>query len=85
MAESGTQSELKKKVMDGQPLDGASKEQLELMEREIREQEKLLVGYQQENERLYMELKRSQTTTKMSEERMFKENQRLNKEVASLR
>ena len=38
----------KEDMVQGQ---GATKEQVELLEREIQEQEKLLAGYQQENER----------------------------------
>ena len=50
------------------------------MEKEVREQEQLLTGYQQENERLYKELKQMQAKEKANEARMFSENQRLGKE-----
>lgn len=50
------------------------------MEKEVREQEQLLTGYQQENERLYKELKQMQAKEKANEARMFSENQKLGKE-----
>ena len=49
------------------------------LEKEVREQEQLLTGYQQENERLYKELKQIQAKEKASEARMFSENQKLGK------
>ena len=51
--------------------------ELEKMQKEIREQEELLKGYQQENERLYKDLKQQQAKSKTSEARMFGENQKL--------
>ena len=59
---------------------GASAEEVKRMEKEVREQEQLLTGYQQENERLYKELKQMQAKEKANEARMFSENQRLGKE-----
>lgn len=55
-------------------------EELKRMEKEVREQEQLLTGYQQENERLYKELKQMQAKEKANEARMFSENQKLGKE-----
>ncbi len=58
-----------------------SQEHLERLEKEITEQEKLLTGYQQENERLYQEMKKLQTISKTTEEKMFVENDRLKIEL----
>ena len=54
------------------------------LEKEVREQEQLLTGYQQENERLYKELKQIQAKEKASEARMFSENQKLGKKNVRL-
>lgn len=62
------------------PRQGASAEEVKRMEKEVREQEQLLTGYQQENERLYKELKQMQAKEKANEARMFSENQKLGKE-----
>ena len=62
---------------------GASEEELKRMEKEVREQEQLLTGYQQENERLYKELKQMQAKEKSNEARMFSDNQKLGKESLS--
>ena len=52
-------------------------DELRKLEREIREQDQLLTGYQQENERLYDDLKQAQIKNKNAEMQMFKENQKL--------
>lgn len=59
----------------------ASEEELKRLEKEVREQEQLLTGYQQENERLYKELKQIQAKEKANEARMFSENQKLGNNV----
>ena len=51
----------------------------------MKEQETLIAGYQQENKRLYNELKNVQKQQKQTEERMFKENQKLMAEASNLR
>lgn len=79
------ESETKKKLLAGEPLEGVSKEQIAQLEREMKEQETLIAGYQQENKRLYNELKNVQKQNKQTEERMFKENQKLMAEVSNLR
>lgn len=76
--------EARKKIIDGL-TDGASKEQVDRFEKELKEQENLLAGYQQENKKLYDQLKSQQKQSKQAEERMFKENQKLSVEVANLR
>ncbi|XP_077161461.1 centrosomal protein of 162 kDa isoform X2 [Paroedura picta] len=60
-------------------------EMLKEIQKEVQNQETLLQGYQQENERLYQQVKELQINNKKNEENMFKENQRLTTELASLR
>ena len=62
-----------------------STEQIERLEKEIQEQEKLLLGYQLENERLYQQMKQLQTVTKTTEDKLFRENDRLKTEVHELK
>ena len=59
----------------------ASEGELKRLEKEVREQEQLLTGYQQENERLYKELKQMQAKEKANQARMFSENQKLGNNV----
>lgn len=56
-----------------------SDEELRKLEKEVRDQDQLLTGYQQENERLYEDLKQAQIMAKTAEAQMFKENQKLGK------
>ncbi|XP_076593758.1 centrosomal protein of 162 kDa isoform X9 [Chaetodon auriga] len=65
--------------------DSAREERLQQMDKEIREQEVLLKGYQQENEKLYLQMKAQQAKSKANEEVMFNENQRLLNELAFTR
>nr|XP_056712306.1 centrosomal protein of 162 kDa [Euleptes europaea] len=60
-------------------------EMLKEIQKEIQNQEILLQGYQQENERLYQQVKELQINNKKNEENMFKENQCLMTELATLR
>ncbi|XP_044532255.1 centrosomal protein of 162 kDa [Gracilinanus agilis] len=62
-----------------------SEEKIKKIQKEIQEQETLLQGYQQENERLYKQVKELQIQNKKNEERLFKENQCLLTELASLK
>ena len=64
---------------------GTASEDLERLEKEVREQEQLLAGYHTENERLYNEMKKLQTLSKTTEEKMFRENEKLRVEVNNLR
>ncbi|KAK5922919.1 hypothetical protein CgunFtcFv8_020143 [Champsocephalus gunnari] len=57
--------------------DSASGEKLQQLDREVKEQETLIKGYQQENEKLYLQTKAQQAQSKSNEEAMFNENQRL--------
>ncbi|XP_054347842.2 centrosomal protein of 162 kDa isoform X1 [Pongo pygmaeus] len=69
----------------GEAADPVTGEKLKQIQKEIQEQETLLQGYQQENERLYNQVKDLQEQNKKNEEQMFKENQSLFNEVASLK
>ncbi|XP_039077757.1 centrosomal protein of 162 kDa isoform X2 [Hyaena hyaena] len=69
----------------GETADPVTDEKLKQIQKEIQEQETLLQGYQQENERLYNQVKDLQEQNKKNEERMFKENQSLFSELASLK
>ncbi|XP_054425648.1 centrosomal protein of 162 kDa [Pteronotus mesoamericanus] len=69
----------------GETADAVTEEKLKQIQKEIQEQETLLRGYQQENERLYNQVKDLQEQNKKNEERMFKENQSLFSELASLK
>ncbi|XP_008562837.1 PREDICTED: centrosomal protein of 162 kDa-like, partial [Galeopterus variegatus] len=69
----------------GKTTDPVTGEKLKQIQKEIQEQETLLQGYQQENERLYNKVKDLQEQNKKNEERMFKENQNLFNELASLK
>ncbi|XP_070589253.1 centrosomal protein of 162 kDa isoform X2 [Erythrolamprus reginae] len=59
-------------------------EMLKEIQKEIQNQEFLLQGYQQENEKLYKQVKELQINNKTNEEIMFKENQRLMTQLAAL-
>ncbi|XP_054477409.1 centrosomal protein of 162 kDa isoform X2 [Anoplopoma fimbria] len=65
--------------------DSASEEKLQQIDKEIKEQETLIKGYQQENEKLYLQMKAQQAKSKANEEAMFNENQRLLNELAFTR
>ncbi|NXB66325.1 CE162 protein, partial [Struthidea cinerea] len=62
-----------------------SEEKLAQIQKEIEDQEVIIQGYQQENERLYKQMKELQIQNKKNEERMFKENQCLKSELIDLR
>ncbi|KAL9968762.1 hypothetical protein ACROYT_G020883 [Oculina patagonica] len=83
--ETEIEADTRKRVAAGGNLEGASEEDLKRLEKEVREQEQLLTGYQQENERLYKELKQMQAKEKANEARMFSENQKLASELANLK
>ncbi|XP_049628268.1 centrosomal protein of 162 kDa [Suncus etruscus] len=75
----------KQKWLHFEATDSITEEKLKQIQKEIQEQETLLQGYQQENERLYNQVKDLQEQNKKNEERMFKENQSLFSELASLK
>ncbi|NXA74117.1 CE162 protein, partial [Thryothorus ludovicianus] len=62
-----------------------TEEKLAQIQKEIEGQEVIIQGYQQENERLYKQMKELQIQNKKNEERMFKENQCLKSELIHLR
>ncbi|NXX93405.1 CE162 protein, partial [Centropus bengalensis] len=62
-----------------------TEEKLAQIKKEIEDQEVIIQGYQQENERLYKQMKELQMENKKNEERMFKENQSLMSELIALR
>ncbi|NWX53980.1 CE162 protein, partial [Promerops cafer] len=62
-----------------------TEEKLAQIQKEIEDQEVIIQGYQQENERLYKQTKELQIQNKKNEERMFKENQCLKSEILHLR
>jgi protein QN1 len=80
----GDKEKLKKQVMNGAPGE-ISMEQMERLKKDLQEQENLIAGYQQENQRLYDQVKGLQKQAKVTEERMFSENQRLQTELTNLR
>ncbi|XP_034467827.1 centrosomal protein of 162 kDa isoform X2 [Hippoglossus hippoglossus] len=61
--------------------DPATEETLQKMDKEQKEQEILIKGYQQENEKLYLQMKAQQAQSKANEEAMFNENHRLLNEL----
>ncbi|KAI3361532.1 hypothetical protein L3Q82_013681 [Scortum barcoo] len=63
----------------------ATEEKIQEMNKEMKEQETLIKGYQQENEKLYLQMKAQQARSKANEEAMFNENQRLLHELAFTR
>ncbi|XP_058502714.1 centrosomal protein of 162 kDa [Solea solea] len=65
--------------------DSATEATLRQMESEMKEQETLIKGYQQENEKLYVQMKGLQAMTKANEEAMFNENSRLLSELSIMR
>ncbi|KAM9425776.1 centrosomal protein of 162 kDa [Pholidichthys leucotaenia] len=73
------------KKMLVEAADPATQEKLLQLGKEIQEQETLIKGYQQENEKLCLQLKAQQAESKANEELMFKENQRLLSELAFTR
>ncbi|KFP02063.1 hypothetical protein N300_01130, partial [Calypte anna] len=62
-----------------------TEEKLAQIRKEIEDQEVIIQGYQQENERLYKQTKELQIQNKKNEERMFKENQCLMSELVAIR
>ncbi|KAJ0000572.1 hypothetical protein NQD34_012414, partial [Periophthalmus magnuspinnatus] len=70
---------------NGLTSESRGKDKLQQMDKEMREQETLIQGYQQENERLYQQMKFQQARNKATEDAMFKENQKLLSELASTR
>ncbi|XP_074539256.1 centrosomal protein of 162 kDa [Halichoeres trimaculatus] len=77
--------EMSQKKRSGQATDSATEERLQQMDKEIKEQETLIKGYQQENEKLYLQMKAQQAKSKANEEAMFNQNQTLLNQLAFTR
>ncbi|XP_078591355.1 centrosomal protein of 162 kDa-like [Branchiostoma floridae x Branchiostoma japonicum] len=68
-----------------QKSDKVADEEVVRLQQEVKVQEDLLKGYQQENERLYAQLKTGTSKYKETETLLFQENQKLQAEVARLK
>ncbi|XP_018412129.1 PREDICTED: centrosomal protein of 162 kDa [Nanorana parkeri] len=79
------EEKFRKRNLLGDKNNPATEEKLQPIRQEIEEQETLLKGYQQENERLYQQVKELQLKNKENEGHMFKENQALKANLISLR
>ncbi|XP_073781230.1 centrosomal protein of 162 kDa isoform X4 [Danio rerio] len=75
----------KRKWSFGEASDPVTEEKLKLIEKEMKEQETLIQGYHQENEKLYLQMKALQAQSKQNEEALFMENQRLLTELSFAR
>ncbi|KAL0984959.1 hypothetical protein UPYG_G00151080 [Umbra pygmaea] len=62
--------------------DQLTDDKLRQIEKEMKEQETLIQGYQQENEKLYLQVKDLQRQYKLNEESMFTEHQKLLNKLA---
>ncbi|XP_062896388.1 centrosomal protein of 162 kDa isoform X4 [Mobula hypostoma] len=78
------QTSRKKKIIGG-TLDPVTEEKLKLIEKEVQEQETIIRGYHQENERLYTQVKELQMVNKRNEEKMFTESRHLMTEIRQLK
>ncbi|XP_051781305.1 centrosomal protein of 162 kDa [Erpetoichthys calabaricus] len=65
--------------------DPLTKQKLQSIADEAKNQEILIQGYHQENVKLYKQVKELQAANKQNEEKMFKENQRLLTELANIK
>ncbi|XP_034730618.1 centrosomal protein of 162 kDa isoform X2 [Etheostoma cragini] len=80
-----TAEEASQKKRWAEATDAAAGGKLQQFDKEIKEQETLIKGYQQENEKLYAQMKAQQVKSKANTEAMFNENQRLLSELAFTR
>uniref|UniRef100_A0A3B5PYM9 Centrosomal protein of 162 kDa n=1 Tax=Xiphophorus maculatus TaxID=8083 RepID=A0A3B5PYM9_XIPMA len=62
-----------------------AEDKIQLIEKEMKEQEMLIKGYQQENEKLYVEMKAEHSRSKANQDAMFNENQELLSQLAVTR
>ncbi|XP_056458753.1 centrosomal protein of 162 kDa isoform X3 [Gadus chalcogrammus] len=65
----------------GEAADPMTMDRLQLLEKEVQQQETIIQGYHKENEKLCWEMKAQQTRSRATEEAMFAENQRLLNEL----
>ncbi|XP_054638093.1 centrosomal protein of 162 kDa isoform X2 [Dunckerocampus dactyliophorus] len=77
--------EASKKMRLTNITDPSTEKSLQQIRKEIQEQETIIQGYQQENEKIYLEMKAQQAKSKANEHAMFKENQRLQSELVFTR
>uniref|UniRef100_A0A3Q2YGS9 Centrosomal protein of 162 kDa n=1 Tax=Hippocampus comes TaxID=109280 RepID=A0A3Q2YGS9_HIPCM len=73
--------EASKKLRLTEKADPTTEKTLQQIEKEIRDQEMIIQGYQQENEKLYLQLKAQRSKSAADEQAMFHENQRLESEL----
>ncbi|KAG9493669.1 hypothetical protein GDO78_001514 [Eleutherodactylus coqui] len=81
----GEEKVKKRSRLFGDQKNPIMEEEIQQIRQEILEQETLLHGYQQENERLYNQVKDLQVKNKQNEGQMFQENQALKVELISIR
>ncbi|XP_077382890.1 centrosomal protein of 162 kDa isoform X2 [Festucalex cinctus] len=77
--------EASKRVRLAKAVDPTTEKNLQQIHKEIRDQEMIIQGYQQENEKLYLQLKAQRAKSTADEQAMFHKNQRLQSELVSTR
>ncbi|XP_077430747.1 centrosomal protein of 162 kDa isoform X2 [Vanacampus margaritifer] len=77
--------EASKRVRLAKAADPTTEKTLQQINKEIRDQEMIIQGYQQENEKLYLQLKAQRAKSTADEQAMFHENQRLQSELVFTR
>jgi protein QN1 len=85
LREKNIREDTRKNLAQSGAVDDLSPEEKDRLEKEIKGQEKLLEGYQKENERLYHDLTRVQQELKSSKDLLTQENQILRTELANER
>ncbi|XP_069743547.1 centrosomal protein of 162 kDa isoform X2 [Narcine bancroftii] len=75
----------RKTLIIGSVLDPVTEDKLKMIEKEVQEQETIIQGYHQENERLYTQVKELQMVNKRNEEKMLTESCHLVSEVRQLK
>ena len=64
--------------------DSSAKQHLAQLEDDIRQQDRILAGYEKDNEQLHGEVRQLRASNKANEERMFHENQKLKTQLVNL-
>ncbi|XP_061804493.2 centrosomal protein of 162 kDa isoform X1 [Nerophis lumbriciformis] len=77
--------EASKKLRLTDTTDPTTEKTFKDIHKEITEQETIIQGYQQESEKIYLQMKTQQAKSKANEQAMFNENQRLQSEVVFAR
>lgn len=70
---------------DGDKPDPVIQDRISKLETEIQSQEKLISGYQMENERLYKDVKQTDSLHKATYDKLYQENHKQASELAQLR